>query len=370
MANVLTIPNSGIISFDNFPYSNLSVPPLSSSARISYDNGGGINIKSLNNATTALDRFSVDGTQGRLFSVTDVLTGLLFSVNDITGLPLLEVYDTDTIIAGEFNSNALVVSGKNVTIGSKPFDTSKLAVSGNCTVTGLISTANNGNSLEWNSVYTNVQANSSIWGSGGGGGDGISLATVTDYLSTNNVILSSVQIGAQETSTTLFVRSQKVGINTETPNQALSIVGNVSSTGLFYGDGSNLTGIVAGDTVATTLVRSSSAAWNSVYSTVQPNSATWNSVYSTVQASSATWGSGGSGGDLSLYLPLSGGALTGQVTTNSIISSTNVIYASGERVITGLSTNTPPIYYISVLTQSEYDAIASPDANTLYFIKP
>ena len=141
MANVLTVPNSGIISFDNraFSISNLSVPPLSTSARIGYGNTGDINITSYTTAATALDRFTVDGTQGRLFSVTDSLTGTLFSVNNITGLPILEVRDRDTVIAGKFNTNALVVSGAQVSIGNTPFNTSKLGVSGNVTVVGDIS---------------------------------------------------------------------------------------------------------------------------------------------------------------------------------------------------------------------------------------
>jgi hypothetical protein len=131
MANVLTVPNSGIISFDNRAYSNLTVPPLSTSARIIYDGGGGINITSYTTATTALDRFSVDGTQGRLFSVTDALTGKLFSVNNITGLPILEVLDSDTVIAGQFNTNAFVLSGTRLGLGTTPIGTNRLSVSGN-----------------------------------------------------------------------------------------------------------------------------------------------------------------------------------------------------------------------------------------------
>jgi len=130
MANVLTVPNSGIISFDSRAYSNLTVPPLSTSARIGYDGGGGINITSYTTAATALDRFSVDGTQGRLFSVTDSLTGTLFSVNNITGLPILEVQDTDTVIAGQYNTNAFVLSGTRLGLGTRPLGTNRLSVSG------------------------------------------------------------------------------------------------------------------------------------------------------------------------------------------------------------------------------------------------
>ena len=139
MANVLTVPNSGIISFDSRAYSDLTVPPLSTSARIGYDGGGGVNITSYTTATTALDRFSVDGTQGRLFSVTDALTGTLFSVNNITGLPILEVQDSNTVIAGQYNTNAFVLSGTRLGLGTRPLGTNRLSVSGNSTFVGNLS---------------------------------------------------------------------------------------------------------------------------------------------------------------------------------------------------------------------------------------
>ena len=59
---------------------------------------------------------------------------------------------------------------------------------------------------------------------------------------------------------------------------------DITSTGKYYGDGSLLTGIVAGDTEATTLVRSNSANWDSSYTTVQSYSANWQTTF---QASSA-----------------------------------------------------------------------------------
>lgn len=62
--------------------------------------------------------FNVAGSQGQLFSVTDQLSGSLMSVNDISGIPILEVFSDDRIVAGTFGSNALVVNGANVGIGT------------------------------------------------------------------------------------------------------------------------------------------------------------------------------------------------------------------------------------------------------------
>jgi hypothetical protein len=66
-----------------------------------------------------------------------------------------------------------------------------------------------------------------------------------------------------------------LGSNLSSHASDFTYVNNLSSVGKIYGDGSELTGIVAGDTVATTLVRSNSANWDSTYTTVQTESASW-----------------------------------------------------------------------------------------------
>jgi hypothetical protein len=57
--------------------------------------------------TNSFPIFSVQGSQGELFSVTDSLTGSLFSVNDISGLPVIEVFSDDTILMGSFDAPSL-----------------------------------------------------------------------------------------------------------------------------------------------------------------------------------------------------------------------------------------------------------------------
>jgi hypothetical protein len=71
----------------------------------------------------------VQGSQGSLLRVTDILSGSLFSVGDISGLPILEVFSDDTVIAGGYNQYDLIVTESRVGIGtSSPTD--KLTVSG------------------------------------------------------------------------------------------------------------------------------------------------------------------------------------------------------------------------------------------------
>lgn len=63
---------------------------------------------------------SVDGYSGRVFSVDDNLSGSLFSVNTIAGLPVVEAFSDNTVNIGKYNAEAIRVvdSGKSVTLGS------------------------------------------------------------------------------------------------------------------------------------------------------------------------------------------------------------------------------------------------------------
>lgn len=54
------------------------------------------------------------GISGSLMTIEDSFSGSLMSVGNISGLPLLEVFDDGTTVAGPFNSNALVVTGSRV----------------------------------------------------------------------------------------------------------------------------------------------------------------------------------------------------------------------------------------------------------------
>jgi hypothetical protein len=87
---------------------------------------------------------NVQGTQGQLFSVVDGLTGSLMSVNDISGLPILEVFSNDTVIMGTYAAPGVYVSGSNVGIGGTAATGYVLDVWGasriksNLTVTGSV----------------------------------------------------------------------------------------------------------------------------------------------------------------------------------------------------------------------------------------
>jgi hypothetical protein len=121
MANIITAPESGIY-FDGNTAGVSSIPTLTGDASgvaIQYDGYAGIEINSSATGANYLDRFSVEGANGRLFGVTDEVTGTVFSVNDAAGLPIIEVESTsdyDKITIGEYGTDALVISGSSVQV--------------------------------------------------------------------------------------------------------------------------------------------------------------------------------------------------------------------------------------------------------------
>jgi cytoskeletal protein CcmA (bactofilin family) len=71
--------------------------------------------------------FTVQGSQGELFSVNDSLSGSLFSVNDISGLPVLEAFSDNRVLIGSYQAPALYttvkvssVAGNNVIYQNLP----------------------------------------------------------------------------------------------------------------------------------------------------------------------------------------------------------------------------------------------------------
>lgn len=64
---------------------------------------------------------TVQGSQGELFSITDSLSGSLFSINDISGLPILEVFSDNTTLLGNYLAPALITTAKSTLTNSGSF---------------------------------------------------------------------------------------------------------------------------------------------------------------------------------------------------------------------------------------------------------
>lgn len=120
MSNILIVPDSGSIYFSTGIVGSSTIPNLSSGVAFKFDNSAGVNITSYATGVNDNDRFSVDGYNGRLFNVSDNLTGVIFSVNDAAGLPIIEVDSStvDRITMGTYASNTFVIDGNKVGIGT------------------------------------------------------------------------------------------------------------------------------------------------------------------------------------------------------------------------------------------------------------
>jgi hypothetical protein len=95
---------------------------------------------------------SFEGTAGQLFSISDGLSGTIFSVNDISGIPSIEVLDTGEVRLAQY--------GGNVGIG-KSSPTTALDVNGTATATSFASTVATGTApltVTSTTVVTNLNA--------------------------------------------------------------------------------------------------------------------------------------------------------------------------------------------------------------------
>jgi hypothetical protein len=86
----------------------------------------------------------VQGESGQLFSVTDSLTGVLLSVNDITGIPILEVSSDDTVKMGPY-SNPFIVNAVGLSVGTNLV----LDSNGNVKFDGTPTTTNQNRGIYW-----------------------------------------------------------------------------------------------------------------------------------------------------------------------------------------------------------------------------
>lgn len=76
---------------------------------------------------------SFEGTAGQLFSITNSLSGTIYSVNDISGIPSIEVLDTGLVKFAEYSGNVLIGTGVDNA-------SDKLQVNGSTSVKGISST--------------------------------------------------------------------------------------------------------------------------------------------------------------------------------------------------------------------------------------
>ena len=89
---------------------------------------GSSNVLSVQGTGLEATIFDVNGPSGQLFSVVDGLSGSLFSVNTISGIPVMEVFSDNSIRMGQYSNPPLVISGSTVTVAGTGTTPSLLAI--------------------------------------------------------------------------------------------------------------------------------------------------------------------------------------------------------------------------------------------------
>lgn len=85
---------------------DILITPGSAKINFSGATSGSISLDVLDTGTVAFN-----GTNGQLFSISDNMDGTIFSVNDISGIPSIEVIDDGTVKIAEYDGNVLVGTG-------------------------------------------------------------------------------------------------------------------------------------------------------------------------------------------------------------------------------------------------------------------
>ena len=171
---------------------------------------------------------SFEGSAGQLFSITNSLSGTIFSVNDVSGIPSIEVLDTGVIKLGQYSGNILL--GK-----ATDNSTDKLQVNGSITSTVLTS-----------SIAT---------------GTAPLTVTSTTMVSNLNVDLLDGQHGAYYncaanltgTLASAVTSSSLTAVGTITTGTWCSAIGVVNGTNITNLNAANLTGTLASGVTSSSL---------------------------------------------------------------------------------------------------------------------
>jgi len=163
--------------------------------------GSGQNILTVIGSGDTEPLFTVQGSSGELFSITDSLVGSLFAVNNISGLPILEVFDDDTVHMGSYQAPSL-----NTTVKLNPS-------TGSTTVYSIPMSAYTGAWFEYTVSNTGGARAGQIMSIFSGNTVNFTETTTTDIGSTSDVTFS---MSADSTNTLLQVSATTTGWEVKT----------------------------------------------------------------------------------------------------------------------------------------------------------
>jgi len=240
-ATVGTSTKSSLLTVNNTVTSAINV--RSNAAFISPNSVNTITVRMLNS-----DVLTFNGASGQLFSISDSFTGTIFAVNDISGVPSIEVYDTGLVSLAEFTGN--------VGIGTTS-TTAKLTVNGGASISGITTITNTSNAISTTTGALQIIGGAGIgrdvWIGGSlnvAGGITASVSGVITTASTVNTLLQTSTAthfltfvdsnNSGATAESLYTTSSfvinpgtgNVGIGTTPTTSKLEVAGNVRITGI------------------------------------------------------------------------------------------------------------------------------------------
>lgn len=277
--NILITPNKGSANQPNMKFTGNNATTITMNV---FDNG----------------TLSWEGTAGQLFSIYDSLSGTIFSVNDVSGIPSIEVLDTGVVKLAQYGGNVLIGSG---TDGIGKLQVNGLANLGpNSNV--YISGGTNGQ------VLTTNGSGSLSWTTPSGGSGTVTSVTAGTYL-TGGTITTTGTLAVDATTTA--TASKVVARDSNGNIYAAQYNGNTQYT---LNVGSYLTGSNFNNYASVTLAVDATTA--NTASKIVARDSSGNIYANTIQlASSSTQGitfvpdpGGGSGDTASIryYVPVSG----------------------------------------------------------------
>ena len=254
------------------------------------------------------------GNSGSLFSIVDQLSGSLMSVNDISGLPILEVFSDDRVVMGTFNQNTLVVTGSRVGI-DKAVPTADLDISGSVFITGSLRISSGG-------------ITSSLFGTSSWANNSISSSFAT------NAISASYFSGSISFPNGLIVTG---GLQATSVSASNGIIGNLTGTSSW-----------ASNAISSSFTTTASAATSITFTPTTASYALSSSVaVSSSFAISASWApSVGGITSITAGEGLTGGTITSTGTIR--LDSSSFFFADGVRIVLdseGVVTSSTQINY-------------------------
>jgi hypothetical protein len=149
---------------------------------IGADSSTGAQTITLNVYPTSGGMLSFEGSSGQLFSITNSLTGTIYSVTDVSGVPSIEVLDSGLVKLAQYNGNVLIGTGTN--LGSRVHISSGTPSGVGAMPSGVVTTqSSSGNNYLLfrntadNGTYAGLAFQDNniggyvIFGNAGGGGD-------------------------------------------------------------------------------------------------------------------------------------------------------------------------------------------------------